>query len=355
MEKKARIKILTSVFFAFALLIITPRFVLAANLYFSPSSGSYAVGSVFSANVYVSSPDHAMNAASGEISFPSDKLEVVSLLKTGSIFTLWVQEPSFSNGAGVVNFEGIALNPGFTGASGKLITINFKIKAAGVVTLKFSSSSVLANDGKGTNILAGLNSAQFTLTDVAVAPTVSKAIAPFALSSAPSSPKISSPTHPDPTQWYSQKDAKLTWSVPADITKVRLLVGKIPSAIPTIMYSPAISEKEVTNFEDGTWYFHAQFRNDGGWGEVAHFKLQIDTQPPEQFAIKFIDGNKTENPRPTIVFDTKDALSGIDYYKIKIGEGDFFSVFSGAGNCKKQSLHFTIAESGQAEYFGSSF
>ena len=123
-----------------------------------------------------------------------------------------------------------------------------------------------------------------------------------------------------------QKDAKFTWPVPAGATRVRLLVGKIPLAIPTVVYSPAISEREVTNFEDGIWYFNAQLRNAGGWGEVAHFKLQIDTQPPKPFAIKFIDGVKTENPKPTVVFDTTDALSGLDYYKIKIGENDFLSL-----------------------------
>ena len=104
-----------------------------------------------------------MNAASGAISFPPDKLEVISLSKTGSIFTLWVQEPLFSNSSGAVNFEGIALNPGFTGIGGKLITVNFKAKAAGAAVLNFSSGSVLANDGKGTNILANLGSAQFSL------------------------------------------------------------------------------------------------------------------------------------------------------------------------------------------------
>ena len=66
-----------------------------------------------------------MNAASGVISFPADKLEVVSLSKTGSVFTLWVQEPSFSNSAGTINFEGIVLNPGFIGAAGKTPTIKF--------------------------------------------------------------------------------------------------------------------------------------------------------------------------------------------------------------------------------------
>ncbi|OHA71345.1 MAG: hypothetical protein A3D64_02460 [Candidatus Wildermuthbacteria bacterium RIFCSPHIGHO2_02_FULL_49_9] len=299
----------------------------AATLYFSPSSGTHEVGTSFTVSVYVSSADQAMNAASGVISFPSDNLEVTSLSKTGSIFTLWVQEPAFSNSAGTVTFEGIVLNPGFTGATGKAITINFRTKVAGVALLNFSSGSALANDGKGTNILASLGNAQFSLGGVApAAPTVPDATTPSVVSGSLSAPQISSPTHPDPNKWYAQKDAKFTWPVSSDVTGVRLLVGKMPAAIPAVVYAPAISEKEITNVADGIWYFHAQFRNANGWGEISHFRFQIDTQPPESFKIKFIDGNETENPRPTVVFDTTDSLSGVNYYKIKIGEGNFFSV-----------------------------
>src|SRR3989338_8837245 len=119
-----------------------------------------------------------MNAASGVISFSSDKLEVASLSKTGSIFSLWVQEPSFSNSAGTVNFEGIALNPGFTGASGKLISINFKVKSVGDAPLTFSSGSVLANDGKGTNILANLGSGLFSVSAPTVGPQAPESTTP---------------------------------------------------------------------------------------------------------------------------------------------------------------------------------
>lgn len=309
---------------------VFPFGVNAANLYFSPPSGAYAAGGVFSATVYVSSSDQAMNAASGAISFPTDKLEVTSLSKTSSIFTLWVQEPSFSNNDGIVNFEGIVLNPGFIGANGKILTINFRVKAAGAASLNFSSGSALANDGKGTNILKGLGNAEFSLGGATpVESNTPKADIPSVSYGARlPAPAISSPTHPDSTLWYAKKDAKFAWPVSADITRDRLLVSKIPFATPTIAYAPAISEKEVANFEDGIWYFNVQLRNASGWGEVAHFKLQIDTEPPKPFEIKFIDGVKTENPKPTVVFDTTDSLSGIDYYKVKIGEGDFLSVAS---------------------------
>ncbi len=126
--------------FLFCVGLALPALADAASLYFSPSSASYTIGEQFSVSVYVSSPDQAMNAGSGIVSFPNDKLEVTSLLKSGSIVTLWVQEPSFSNSTGKVTFEGIILNPGFTGSAGKILTINFKIKEAGSAFLIFSSS-----------------------------------------------------------------------------------------------------------------------------------------------------------------------------------------------------------------------
>ena len=307
-----------------AFFVALPATVSAANLYFSPSSGSRAVGVTFSVSVYVSSANQAMNAASGVVSYPADKLTVTSLSKTGSIFTLWVQEPLFSNSAGIVNFEGIALNPGFTGASGKLLTINFRVKTAGSASLNFSSGTVLANDGQGTNILASLGDAQFNLAGAVpttISPTTSSII-----SGTPSAPKISSLTHPDPNKWYALKDAKFTWTVPSGVTRRRLLVGKTSDSIPTVVYTPAISEKEVNDLSNGIWYFHVQLRNANGWGKVSHFRFQIDTQPPDPFAIKFAHGKVAIDPSPIIVFNTVDEPSGVDYYKIKIGDKNFFEV-----------------------------
>ncbi len=166
MEKiKKGIKIVVAVLF-FAFSSAVPFVTDAANLYFSPQSGSYAVGSLLVVNIYVESKDQAMNAASGFISFPSDKLQVVSLSKDGSIFSLWVQDPSFLNSAGMVNFEGFVLNPGFTGASGKILSVTFRVKAAGMAPITFSSGLVLANDGNGTNILTGMGNASFQISIV---------------------------------------------------------------------------------------------------------------------------------------------------------------------------------------------
>ncbi|MEK7510377.1 MAG: cohesin domain-containing protein [Patescibacteria group bacterium] len=299
-----------------AVFSILPIVAQAATLYFSPSSGSHAVGTTFSISVYVSSADQAMNAASGAISFPSDKLEVASLSKIGSIFSLWVQEPTFSNTLGTVNFEGIVLNPGFTGSSGKIISITFKTKTAGNAPLTFSSGSVLAHDGKGTNTLTDLGDANFSIG--VVGPATPEIVPLVQEAGTPPAPEIRSPTHPDPNRWYAVKDAKFTWDLPKDATAVRLLVGKIPQALPTVTYTTPMNSKEITDLDDGTWYFHVQVRNAKGWGGVSHFRLQIDTEKPAHFDIREIPREDFTEPKVPFVFDARDKTSGIDYYEIKI-------------------------------------
>ncbi|MEN9582924.1 MAG: hypothetical protein RL641_878 [Candidatus Parcubacteria bacterium] len=148
-----------------ALLVIIPHTSKAATLYFSPASGSYAVGDTFSVAVYTSSTDQSMNAMSGTVSFPTNILTATSVSKSGSIASLWAVEPSFSNSSGKANFEAVILNPGYIGNRGKTITINFKVKASGTAQLSISGGSVLANDGSGTEIYTGSSGASFSFAE----------------------------------------------------------------------------------------------------------------------------------------------------------------------------------------------
>ncbi len=293
----------------------------AATLYFSPSSGNFTVGNILTVNILVNTEGVAINNAEAIINFPSNLLEIVSVGKSGSIFSLWVEEPTFSNSAGILSFNGGLPTPGFNGTAGKVLGAVFRVKKEGSASLVFSSAAVRANDGYGTNVFKTGVQAFFNLI------SEEKPLPPPAAAiGTPEAPNISSPTHPDQDKWYSNSNPKFVWPVPSGVIAIRLLYDKYPNSQPRVVYEPAASEKEITDLKDGVYYFHAQFKNNKGCGAISHFRFQIDTQPPEPFSIKFVDGTETENPRPTAIFDTTDALSGIDYYKIKIGEGDFFGI-----------------------------
>ncbi len=317
------------IFFAFLLLPLSAK---AATLFVSPSSGTYKPGDSFSVSIYTSSADQAMNAASGVLSFSKDTLEVVSLSKGGSIFSLWAQEPSFSNSAGTVNFEGIVLNPGFTGGSGKILTVNLKVKSSGTASLRLSSGSILANDGLGTNILSGLGSAQMTIVSSALEPdqTTSEPKTPPKVSPEPkpeTPPRlpndidIVSFTHPDQKIWYNNNTPEFSWVLPKGTLEVRTLITTSTGGVPTIVYSPPISNKKVDKLDDGTYYFLVQIKTAGGWGNIARYQVNIDTTAPESFAISFPQGKIGFESQPFILFNTIDKSSGLLTYEIKVGDG----------------------------------
>jgi len=311
MTKTTKLKILFLLStFCFLLSVSSAK---AAILYFSPSSGNFTVGDILTTSVLVNTQEKAINNSDAIINFPTGLLEVVSVSKSGSIFSLWVEEPAFSNSAGAISFNGGLPTPGFNGSAGKIISIVFRVKSTGTASLIFSSGAVRANDGYGTDILQTLAQAQFSLIS-----EERPIVTPAEVAGAPEAPVISSPTHPDPNKWYAVKEAKFIWDVPKDATAVRLLVGRIPQAIPTVTYTTPITSKELTDLAEGTYYFHVRLRNAEGWGGVSHFRFQIDTEKPTRFEIAEVERKDQTDPRAKFIFDAKDETSGIDHYEIQI-------------------------------------
>ena len=315
MEKFLKNIITVSVFFIISLLSL-PFNSEAATLTFSPSTGTYKVGSSITVSVYVSSADKIMNAASGMISYPTDLLSVSSISKSGSLVDFWAQEPSFSNVSGSVNFEGVLLPPGYNSTNGKIITVVFKAKAPGLANISLSSGQVLAADGLGTDITSSLGTASF---DIEVGTPSEPTILPTAEDTGvPQAPTITSITHPDSTKWYALSDASFAWGLPKDVTGSSVLIGRNSNSVPTVLYDPPISSKNVQNLADGIWYFHVQLKNGNGWGNVGHFKLQIDTEKPTKFDIREIPRQDLTDPHAQFIFDAVDKTSGIDHYEIQI-------------------------------------
>lgn len=319
--KQKQIKVNIFFSFVFALLLFClPKFALAATIYFSPAAGSFKTGDLINVSVKVNTQEQAINNVDGTIYFPTDTLEVMSVSKSGSIFSLWVEEPAFSNNAGSISFNGGVPTPGFTGSAGKVIGIVFRAKKSGTASVSFASASIRANDGFGTNILTGSGQAQF---DISGGQTESPD-EPTPPAEEPQnktvSSAISSNTHPDPAKWYNNSDPKFNWSLPAGTTAVRILYGENQNSQPSVVYQPAISSKSLTGVEDGVWYFHLQLKNANGWGPVSHFRFQIDTTKPSDFNIQASERDLTD-PIGKFVLNATDSVSGIDHFVIKTDNG----------------------------------
>ncbi len=296
----------------------------AATLSLTPPTGSYPLGAPFTTTVMVGSGGVALNAVSGVIAFPKDKLEVVSLGKASSVITYWVREPSYSNLTGRVEFEGVIPNPGFSGLAGRILTVTFRPKIVGVASLDWAEGAVLANDGEGTNILSGLAGARYVIVPVKLKSPASEATTALG---APSAPQVTSPTHPDSTLWYRDPDPTFKWELASEITGVNILADHSPSTNPGTISDGRFATYSYQAVKDGTWYFHLRLRNAGGWGDITHFGFKVDTVPPTD--LKLIPLEQPDSTAPEVAFTITalDSGSGVDRYELSI-DGDAPSLWS---------------------------
>ena len=103
----------------------------AATLSVSPATGNFSTQNTITVSLEVNT-NQAINGVEGVLEFPTSKLELLRFSKSRSIMSMWVQEPSFSNGGqtGVFQFSAIKLNPGFVGSRGNVVDVVFREKDA---------------------------------------------------------------------------------------------------------------------------------------------------------------------------------------------------------------------------------
>lgn len=334
----------------------------AATLFIAPPSSEIGVGEKMTVDIKIDSEGVSLNAAQAVLRFPKDTLEVVSLDKTNSAFSFWLEEPTFSNADGIVSFTG-GTPYGVSGGSIQVLKIVFTTKGSGSGTTTLSDAAITASDGSGTNILSKTVDAVFAIvakketppipvpapTQEAI-PTPTQAVIPapapiirkpVPTGRLPVKPVIKIPLYPDETKWSSlTSQFNISWDLPLDVLGVSTALNREPNFVPA-KSEGLFDNKTFAALSDGLWYPHVRFRNDLGWGPTAHYRIALDTQPPLGFELAVVEGEATDNPIPTLQFKTSDALSGLKEYQVRIGDGDLIKIsaadFSGTYKLPLQS------------------
>lgn len=298
----------------------------AATITFSPASGSYAAGKTFSVKVQVDPGSDSINASDGALSFDTSLLQVTSVAKDGSVFSLWTADPKFSNTDGAVEWSGGS--PSGVSSKGTIVSITFKAKKAGTAAVKIDKASVLAADGKGTDVYQKGADAAYSITDAPPPDAQDTAASDTTAASdsvpadiggvLPIAPVVTSSTHPKPDGWYATSTVQLAWKPTADVLAQRVLFSQNASDTPTQNQKIASTTATYFGVADGTWYFHIQYKNDAGWGPVANVAVNIDTVPPSEFDIALAPSSGASDP-PKLAFKADDALSGVVRYEINFG------------------------------------
>ena len=329
--------------------LISVHFTLAADLLLAPATGNYSVGQTFAVTVKVSPAGSSINAVEAGLKFNPAVLSVVSVSKDGSVFSLWTTEPAFSNTAGTVTFGGGSPAP-FT-AQSNLLTITFRTVAAGAGALTVSNASVLAADGRGTDVYKNGSAGAYTIaagtvppptptptpapetkpTETKPKPDTASSEEAIVFGDPPRAPEVGSQAFIDPEIWYKNTEGAFSWTLPFDVNVVAVELSTSsenqPEKNKEAVYDPPIDEFKVTreNLIDGIQYLSIKYKNQVGWGSVLNRKIQIDTTAPELFTIDVRAANSTTG-FPQLNFAATDSTSGIDYYEMTIADKEPFKV-----------------------------
>ncbi|PIT92874.1 MAG: hypothetical protein COU08_00120 [Candidatus Harrisonbacteria bacterium CG10_big_fil_rev_8_21_14_0_10_42_17] len=323
------------------LFLISAKGVLAASIYILPEQENYERGAEFDIDLKIDSEGESINAAEARIKWPSSVLEFISINKGGSVFNFWVEEPELSIDSRSVYFIG-GTAKGISGGSLQIFKIRFKAISGGIADISIADAAVTGADGKGTNVLSKTKGGSFGIGVGVIQPRVSEPATPEAqqpvlierpavLSARlPQKPEISVPLYVDQAKWQNHLgEIVALWDVPEDVTRVSVTLDQSPNTIPVSAEKELFTGKKFGILKEGVHYIHARFRNNIGWGPVAHYRIAIDVTPPLGFEIYAIEGEATDNPTPIIQFETSDALSGIAEYQIKIDDEETLKIKAG--------------------------
>lgn len=299
----------------------------AATFFLVPPSATVGVGDKITLSVKIDGEGVGFNGAQATIHYPKETLQVSSIDKSTSAFSFWLEDPNFSNNDGIISFIG-GTPYGVSGSSVEVIKISFTTKGSGSAEISFGDAAITASDGSGTNILSKLSSSVLNVSPARTASQIQQITRiPVAAQGLPAKPNVQIPLYMDESLWYGiESPFNITWDLPADISGISTAVNKQPNSVPSEKSEGLFDNKPYEPLGDGIWHMHVRFRNNIGWGPTTHRKIAIDTMPPLGFDITSPDSESTDNPAPTIQFKTRDALSGLREYAIRIGDSDLIRI-----------------------------
>lgn len=128
-----------------------------------PTKNQYPLGKIFPMKIELAGIKTPVNAIQADIGFDPEIIEVVNVSTVGSFANIFIQK-EIDNENGYVRLTGGLPNPGFFSDHGDFGTVYFKGVSPGVSEVKFlPTSMVLANDGRGTNVIKELASTSYLI------------------------------------------------------------------------------------------------------------------------------------------------------------------------------------------------
>jgi len=311
----------------------SPLLAQAATFSVSPNTSDIKVGDTISLSVKLNTEGQAVNAVQTSVNFPVDKLKLISAVP-GTIFNLLTpNSPQIESGR--ISFSAGAVSPGFTGASGNILTLKFSAIKTGSAVISLDSGKALLNDGFATNALTNSTGANLNIVEEKVVPVEVPVVVPAVPKEdvvtdnagvvGINSPEVTSSNVSDQGLWYSTSTVALSWTRPANAYGFSFILDQNPQGEPDkILDTTVTTRKTYTAVDDGIWYFHIKSTGaskNAPFGDTATFQVSLDTKAPSQPVVGLVGTpNNLGGYSFSVNFASKDQTSGIAYYKVQVDD-----------------------------------
>lgn len=161
MKRLSKIIIVFSQLIAFLIITVIPVNAQNTTLYFSPSSTSVELNQSFAITIMINTGGDAVNGVTADFTYPSERLEVVSIDSSTSDFSIQAEE-DYSSAGTVYISRAISGGDSLTG-TGVVAIVNFRATTAGTSTLAFTDDAIVTSASEDpTNVLGSTETATIT-------------------------------------------------------------------------------------------------------------------------------------------------------------------------------------------------
>ena len=287
-----------------------PQIIYNATIAINPDSSAVDLSHENIVSVDIRTGGESINVVDATLQYDPTIARVVAIRTTRSFCHHdFFIEREIDNEKGKVHVVCGLPTPGFNELQGNVFELVFQPLISGRLIMRFGEETkILANDGLGTDVLRNSTDASFLIAEEGRSRVF-----------------IFSPSHPNITRWYNNRQLLFVW-VDFDSRKYSYVLDKKSDTKPN---EEGLIDDTSASFEvpeDGLYYFHLLYKDKDGTSPVSHYPVRIDSTPPEA---PLINASASEAAVGDVIrfdFSSKDELGGFHrafYVKLR-KDGVFF-------------------------------
>lgn len=298
---------------------IPPYTIYNSTMGFYPDSDVLIAMAPQEIGIQITTGGEEINAAQASIKYDPTQIRIEDIIMDNSFCNQqFVIEKTIDNDNGVATIACIK-EGGFSADKTLLAELLIQPLRLGETTLQFiDNTSVLANDGVGTNVLRKVTNGSYQFIATSSDNITNNGVILFSYS------------HPNTTRWYNKKNVHVEWINFEDYKDFKFSFDQSPNTVPDGRQTTNKTSVDFKVTDDGVYYFHLTPLSSKDAAKTTHLRILVDTTPPIPVNIQMSATEIKTNDVLLLKFiGVEDTMSGLQKnFYIQFDNGTWFPTVS---------------------------